>query len=151
MDSQVCGSAISVKGARLMSWAGRWWRRLAAGLLLVWCLAAAVSALRAALALPVDPMAQQESEYRQFAGVLPEFGIVSYLEPDEDDDVGDAVRAYYAAQYALAPRVVQDRVGAEFLIVPRGTVRPEEDERLKGYSQVLVLPSGHRLFRRLTP
>lgn len=124
------------------------WQVVLGGLVLAWCLAAAIGSLRAVHARPRDPMSLQEAEFRALAPYLPRRGEVGYLEPDADDLSGDAVRAHYAAQYALAPLVVVARTGPDFLIVPRGTVRPEADERLAGYGLALALPSGHALYRR---
>jgi hypothetical protein len=124
------------------------WQVALGGIVLAWCLAAAIGSVRAVQARPRDPMTLQEAEFRALAPYLPRRGEVGYLEPDADDQPGDAVRAHYAAQYALAPLVIVARTGADLVIVPRGTVRPEADERLTAYLPVLTLPSGHALYRR---
>ena len=120
------------------------------GALLAWCLVAAVSALLSSIARSPDPMSRLQAEFQVFAWELPATGEVGYLEPHGASNE-DAVRMHYAAQYALAPRVVVGRVGPEFLIVARGMALPEGDERLAGYYPVATFPSGHRLFRRLVP
>jgi hypothetical protein len=113
--------------------------------LLAWCLVAAVSSLRLTLAKPADPMGALEAEFKPFAFELPPFATVGYLE--QPDGGEDAVRMYYAAQYALAPRIILSRTGPEFMIVARGTAQPD-DPRLKGFHPVAALPNGHRIFRR---
>jgi hypothetical protein len=82
---------------------------------------------------------------------LPPAGDVGYLDRYENAGDETVVRARYAAQYALAPRVLLPRVGAEFLIVADDTARPGGDPRLDGYFLVAATPAGHRLFRRLAP
>lgn len=126
-----------------------WVQRGAAGVLLAWCLLAAVSALRDARAHEPDPIADLDEEFRSFAWALPARGVIGYLDRHEDAGSEEAVRMWYAAQYALAPRVIEGRVGPELLIVARGAARPGEDPRLAGYFEVWSTPGGHRLFRRL--
>lgn len=113
---------------------------------MVWCLAAGVSALRVARERAPDPMPVLQAEFEVFAPYLPARGDIGYLEQREGGD--EAVRTYYAAQYALVPRVILSRVGPEFLIVPRGAAQ-EDDERLQGFHELKIFASGHRLFRRL--
>jgi hypothetical protein len=117
----------------------------------MWSLLAAGSALRAARALPVDPMGQLESEFLVLVPDLPSAGEVGYLERYEDGGSVEAVRTHYAAQYALAPRIVVGRTGPEYVIVAQGTERPGGDPRLLGYVQVAMTPAGHRVFRRFSP
>jgi len=117
-------------------------------LLLAWSVTAAWAGLQEARRLPIDPMAQLDAEFRPFAGLLPATGTVGYLEQFDNAGTDDAQRMHYAAQYSLAPLVVERRTGAEFLIVARGTERPGGDERLTGYRQIAYLPGDHRLFRR---
>lgn len=130
-------------------------RRIAAPVagaaLMAWALVNAASGWQAAVARPVDPLAELDRVFGSLAMYLPPLGTVSYLEPDDDDRPGDPVQLHYAAQYALVPRVVQARPGAEFIVVPRGTVRPDADSRLTGFYPVVTLPSGDRLYRRLIP
>ncbi|HEY6506722.1 MAG TPA: hypothetical protein VIY56_01835 [Vicinamibacterales bacterium] len=129
---------------------GRVRQGLAFGAIL-WALVAAGAAVRAALAMPADPMAQLEAEFLPLATYLPPRGEVGYLEPFEDAGGDDAIRTYYAAQYALVPRVVMSRVGPEFVIVARDTAKPTGDSRLDGYFLVTRAPSGHSVYRRLAP
>jgi hypothetical protein len=119
------------------------------GILLAWCLYASVSGLRLTLARDADPIAELEAEFKWFGPYLPPYAVVGYLEK-YDGTAGslEAVRMHYAAQYALAPRVVVGRVGPEYLIVARGTARPDGDSRLAGFSRVTTFPSGHSLYRR---
>ena len=90
-------------------------------LAVVWAIIAAFGAVRGARAQPPDPMEQLEAEFKQLAKDLPPAGEVGYLERYEDAGAEDAVRAHYAAQYALVPRVILSRVGLEFMIVAQGT------------------------------
>ncbi len=127
------------------------WQRALAVVGVTWSLLAAGAALRAARALPTDPMAQLESEFRELAIDLPPLGEVGYLERYEDGGAVEAVRTHYAAQYALAPRVIRARTGQEFVVVALGTERPGGDPRLRGYVQVARTSAGHRVFRRFAP
>lgn len=123
--------------------------RLVGGVLLAWCVTAAAAGLQDARALPDDPMARLDAEFLPFASLLPpDTATIGYLEQHDGAGSDDVVRTYYAAQYALAPIVVEPRVGAAFVIVARGTARPDGDERLEPYQVVAALPTGHRLFRR---
>ena len=128
-----------------------WWRRALGGALLVWCFLAATSALRDGVARDPDPIAGLEAEFRALVFDLPARGTIGYLEAYVEGGTDAAVRMHYAAQYALAPRVIVGRVGPEFLIVARGTERPGGDPRLDGYHLVASFPSGHRVYRRLVP
>jgi hypothetical protein len=125
--------------------------RVLATLALAWSLVAGASALRSALLVPPDPMQRLEDEFLELAPRLPPTGEIGYL--DRYENAGDeaVVRARYAAQYALAPRVVLSRTGPGFLIVAHDTERPGGDSRLNGYFLVAATPAGHRLFRRLGP
>ena len=134
-----------------MSFVRDWWRSALGAVLLVWSLLAAISTVQAGLAREADPMAELEAEFLALVFDLPASGLVGYLETHSDAGTDAAVRMYFAAQYALAPRVIVGRVGPEFLIVARGTERPSGDSRLDGYHQVASFPSGHRVYRRLAP
>jgi hypothetical protein len=122
-----------------------------AALAVAWSLVAVFGALRGARAQPLDPMERLEAEFSKLAKDLPPAGQVGYLERYEDAGAEDAVRAHYAAQYALVPRVVVSRVGHEFMIVAHGMPRPGHDPRLDGYFLVSVTPEDHRVYRRLVP
>ena len=124
------------------------WQRAFTVIAVGWALLAAGSALRSALALPVDPMASLESEFAALIPELPPSGQIGYLERYQDGGSVEAVRMHYAAQYALAPRIIVGRTGSEFVIVALGTERPGGDPRLSGYVQVARTPAGHRVFRR---
>jgi hypothetical protein len=120
-------------------------------LAVTWAVIAAAGAVRGARAQPPDPIERLEAEFTQLAKDLPPSGEVGYLERYVDAGADDAVRAHYAAQYALAPRVVLSRVGLEFMIVAEGTTHPGRDPRLDGYFLVSATPEGHRVYRRLVP
>lgn len=126
---------------RVAQWVG-------GGLLLLWCVIAAVSGLLAAVRQPRDPTADIQAAFLPLQFELPARGQIGYLEGSGSED---ETRTYYVAQYTLVPRVLISRVGPEFLIVPNGAERPGGDERLDGYYPVTQLPGGHRLFRRLVP
>jgi hypothetical protein len=123
------------------------WQEVLRGVLLVWCVIASSAALQSARARQIDPMARLEAEFLPFAPYLPPTSTVGYLEHRNGTDA--AIRLYYAAQYALIPRVVVAHVGPELLIVPAGAEQAGDDERLKGYRQVRAFPTGHRLFVRV--
>src|SRR4029453_7158502 len=125
--------------------------RVLATLALAWSLVAGASAVRTALMLPPEPMEHLEAEFLELSSRLPLTGDIGYL--DRYENAGDqaVVRAHYAAQYALAPRVLLTRTGPEFLIGARDTERPGGDPRLNGYFLVATTSAGHRLFRRLGP
>jgi hypothetical protein len=127
------------------------WRQALGGTLLVWCVLAAAGALRDGLTREPDPMAGLDAEFSALVFDLPAHGEIGYLERYENPGADDAVRMHYAAQYALAPRVIVRRVGPEFLIVARGTARPGGDPRLEGYYPVATFPSEHRVYRRFVP
>ena len=118
---------------------------------MLWALVAAGAAVRAAWAMPVDPMGRLESEFLPLAPYLPRRGEVGYLEAFENAGGDEAVRTHYAAQYALVPRIVTARVGPEFVIVARHTARPGGDSRLDRYFLLTRAPSGHSVYRRLAP
>jgi hypothetical protein len=126
-------------------------RRVLATLALAWSLVAALSAVRTVVSLPPDSMQRLEAEFRELAPRLPPTGEIGYLDRYENAGDDAAVRSWYAAQYALAPRVVVSETGPEFLIVADGTERPGGDDRLAGYFLVTTTAAGHRLFRRLGP
>ena len=126
-----------------------WWRSALGCALLVWSLLAAISTVRDGLATAADPIAELESEFLALVFDLPTSGVIGYLEAYGDAGTDAAVRTYFAAQYALVPRVIVGRAGPEFVIVARGTERPGGDSRLDGYHLVASFPSGHRVYRRL--
>lgn len=115
---------------------------------LAWCLAVAWTARSAAITRPSDIMPELDRQFTLFDRQLPRLGVVGFLEPTKDAGAPEAVQIYYAAQYALAPRVVVPRVGAEFVIVPVGAASGDDDPRLTGYQRVGTSRDGHRLFRR---
>ena len=125
--------------------------RVLATLALAWSLVASASALRTVLTLPPDRMGRLEAEFLELAPRLPPTGNVGYLDRYENAGDEPVVQARYAAQYALAPRVVLGSTGPEFLIVAHDTERPGGDPRLNGYFLVATTAAGHRLFRRLGP
>jgi|CXWL01.1.fsa_nt_gi hypothetical protein len=97
-------------------------------------------------------MARLEREFRALELELPPLGEIGYLEHYVDGGSEDSVRTHYAAQYALAPRVIAGRItGQAFVIVAAGTERPGGDPRLRGYVPVARTPAGHRVFRRFDP
>jgi hypothetical protein len=122
-----------------------------AAIAVAWAVLAALGALRAAWALPPDPIDRLEREFSRLANHLPPSGQIGYLEHYEEAGAEDATRTYYAAQYALVPRVLVARVGLEYMIVAQGTARPDREPRLDGYFLVSVTPEDHRVYRRLAP
>ena len=128
-----------------------WGRSILGCVLLGWSLLAAMSTVREGLARDPDPIAELEAEFLALVFDLPPSGVIGYLERYSDSSTDDAIRMYFAAQYALVPRVVVGRVGPEFLIAARETERPGGDPRLDGYQLVTAFPAGHRVYRRLFP
>ena len=133
-----------------LSFRREWIIRLSAAAILAWCVVATVSAFLTARTRPHDPwaVAELEGQFRRFALDLPPLGTIGYLEPYVDAGSDQAVAMYYAAQYGLAPRVLDRSPVHEFLIVPRGAARPDSDPRLAGFALFASAPGGHRLYRR---
>ena len=123
------------------------WTATGAGVVLAWSLVAATGAFRAALARSDDPGIQLDAEFSAFAPYIPPTADVGFLE--DRSGVDAALRDYYAAQYALVPRVILSRVGPDYLIVPEGAAQSDADERLAGFHELRAFPGGHRLFVRL--
>lgn len=127
-----------------------WIISVSGSVILAWCVFAAVSAFLTARTRPHDPWAisELEGQFRTFVVDLPPLGTIGYLEPYVDPGSDRAVAMYYAAQYGLAPRLLDRRPVHEFLIVARDTARPDGDPRLVGFAPVASAPGGHRLYRR---
>lgn len=124
------------------------WLPVLGGVLVVWSLVAGIAALRAAVVRDPDRMSEQDAEFRAFIAYLPPSGTIGFLQPF-DGWSDTSVRTHYAAQYALAPRVVtESRLTEEFVIVALDAAGPEGDPRLAGFVEVARVPGGHRLFRR---
>jgi len=113
-----------------------------------WCLVAAFQAFQRSH--PSDLIADLDAEFSLLAEHLPPRGPVGFLDRYEDGGTDDAVRSWYTAQYALAPRVLVSRIGPEYLIVARGAARPAGDPRLGGYTHIETVAGGHRLYRRIS-
>ena len=124
------------------------WSLALGGLVLAWCVIAALAGMLEARDQPADAMPELDAQFRAFAAQLPARGTVGFLEPLQNAGTPEAVQVYYAAQFALVPRVVVARVGPPFLIVPRGAARGDDDPRLAGYFRIASSRGGHRLFRR---
>ena len=113
------------------------------------CAALALTFSGAAVWFPVENdrgIQPLETELRQLAGVLPRSGRIGYLEHATKPADPDAVRTFYVAQYALAPRVLVRRL-EQFLIVIRHHAAPD-DPRLNDYVLFSEVPGGHRVFAR---
>jgi hypothetical protein len=124
-------------------------RSIAAVLLLGWCVVASTSSARTAAPSGISPIVALDAEFAALARHLPARGEVGFLDRYVGAGEEDAVRAWFTAQYALAPRIVVSRTGPEFLIVARGAANPGGDERLNGYSMLQSVDGGHRLFRKV--
>lgn len=124
------------------------WRWLPGAVLGAWCLLAASAAARTAWRQPPDPLPRLDREFAAFLPLLPSRGEVGYLSPYREPGSVDALRTYYAAQYALVPLHLVDRPTPEYLIVASGADDPGGDPRLEGFVEVVIAPGGHRLFRR---
>jgi hypothetical protein len=136
----------------MMPMSGRtaWLTRAIVVVVLAWSVVAAVSAFRAMRTRPPDPWAivTLQREFLAFVPDLPPSGRISYLEPATDPDSPANVRTFYAAQYALAPRVIERGLDHEFLIVAERAERAGGDPRLMGFVLAASAPGGHRLYRR---
>lgn len=119
-----------------------------AAAVMAWCVAAALYNLTTA-SRPRHPIAVLEAQFASLIPYLPASGEVGFLEHYADPGAEDAVKTWYTAQYALAPRIVAARPGAEFLIVADGTAHPSSDPRLEEYFRVVTVEGGHQLYRRL--
>ena len=114
---------------------------------MAWCIVMAITTIQAALDRSRDPMADLDASFRPFAAYLPASGTIGYLDPYQGWSE-EAVRTHYAAQYALAPRIVATRLDQRFLIVANGAAMPGGDARLDDFVEVARSPAGHRVFRR---
>jgi hypothetical protein len=121
---------------------------VAAAVVLLWALVSAAATLRNAVMRTANPVASLEAQFRTLALALPSSGTVGFLEYAVDDASSDHVMVYYAAQYALAPRLVVKRTDLEFLLVARDALRPGFDERISAFDLVTSSREGHRLYRR---
>lgn len=122
--------------------------RAAAVVVLAWALLSATAAWRSAAGRSSDTVTTLDAEFRSLGRALPPSGAVGFLEYAVDDDRPDRVMAYYVAQYALAPRLVQKRTNLEFLIVARDALRAGDDQRIAGFELVASSREGHRLYQR---
>jgi len=127
-----------------------WTQRTLGGAVLAWALLAAILALKTSWSLDPDPMAELQAAFHPLASELPNAGTIGYLQhyqyAQASSDI--EIRRYYAAQYALAPRVIVLRTGPEYLIVATGTVNPQGDARLDEYVLAALFPNKHRVYRR---
>ena len=122
--------------------------RVVTALVLLWALFSVAAGLRNAVMRQPYQVTSLEAEFRTFARELPPAAVIGFLEYGVDDASSDHVMVYYAAQYALVPRVLVKRTDLEFLIVARDALRPGGDERLAGFEVVASTRQGHRLYRR---
>jgi hypothetical protein len=122
--------------------------RAAAAVVLLWAVVSAAATLRNAAMQAANPVTSLEAQFRALALALPPSGAIGFLEYGVDDASSDRVMVYYAAQYALAPRMVEKRTDLEFLVVARDALRPGVDERLTDFELITSSTEGHRLYRR---
>jgi len=108
-------------------------------------------ALASHTAVAGEPIGTYDRSFRAIAPFVPRQGVIGYLDP-ADWSGPDTVRAFYLAEYALAPRIVVFGTAPEFLIVvPETGVRAETadlDPRLTGFALVRQFEDGLLLFRR---
>jgi hypothetical protein len=116
----------------------------------LWSVWAAATGGRASATRPADPwqVAAYDREFRTLVPEVAPSGTIGYLEAFEDPGGAPAVAMYYAAQYSLAPRVLERQLVHDFLLVARGTADPRGDPRLNGFVPVASAPGGHVLYRR---
>jgi hypothetical protein len=105
----------------------------------------------------ISGVEERDRLYRELAPWLPPTGQIGYI-PPPDWPSPDAVRDFYLASYALAPRRVVVGTAPEFVIVPAAaSVAPGTDPsaptsnnpRLAGFGLVRTGTGGTRLFRRV--
>lgn len=129
--------------------------RVAATLLLVWSVAAAVSALATARARVADASARLESELRPLLAALPARGTIGYVAADGSEELQSAslahtaatLSAVHVAQYTLVPRIVTVGAGPDFLVVRRAGAQ-ESEPGVPGYEPVGAWSGEHRVYRR---
>jgi hypothetical protein len=115
---------------------------------IVWALVSVGASWRDALRRPADPIVSLEAEFQALAPALPPSGAVGFLRFHVDDDRADRLRVFYAAQYALAPRLIQKRTDLELLIVVPDALRPGVDDRLADFTVVASSKTGYRVYQR---
>ena len=81
--------------------------RAAAAVVLLWAVVSAAATLRNAAMQAANPVTSLEAQFRALALALPPSGTVGFLEYEVDDASADHLMVYYAAQYTLAPRLVE--------------------------------------------
>ena len=115
----------------------------------VWHIAAA--ALNPPEVPPEDMVSPALAVYRGLAIDLPASGEIGFL-PTGANDTFNAGN-YFAAQYALAPRVLRNPyAGVRFVIT--GVDAPaaiDQDPRLNGFTLAAVRDRGVRIYRRSDP
>jgi hypothetical protein len=104
-----------------------------------------------------DAVTRDEEQFRSLIAFLPTRGRIGYLQPPDWPGAA-AVRRFYVAQYALAPRLIVMHTEPEIVIVtPRasgasGATRGASvlsDPRLAGFQLAARSATGVRLFRRV--
>lgn len=90
----------------------------------------------------VDVALAQDRRLEPLRSILPEYGVVGYHDPDQENGGIGAVQSFYLSQYALAPRVLLISAEPEFVIYSshRGrTVDPG------------MLPAGLQVYSQVRP
>jgi hypothetical protein len=115
-----------------------------AAALLAWSVAIAVDGVQRARQRPADDRPRAYAELETLAASLPPRGSVGFVQAGEPAQA--LPRAIHIAQYVLAPRVVMEGAGAEFVI---GHIDAEYDDRwiVDGYTEVGAA-GPWRVFRR---
>jgi hypothetical protein len=105
----------------------------------------------------ISGVEERDRLYRELAAWLPPTGSIGYIPPPDWPSAG-AVRDFFLASYALAPRHVIVGTAPEFVIVTAAasvdadtdpSARTSNDPRLAGFVLVRTGAQGARLFRRL--
>ena len=105
----------------------------------------------------ISDVEERDRLYRDLAPWLPPTGQIGYIPPPDWPSAG-AIRDFFLASYALAPRRVVVGTAPEFVIVTAAarvdadtdpSAPTSKDPRLAGFLLVRTAARGARLFRRV--
>jgi hypothetical protein len=90
----------------------------------------------------VDIPEREEQRLASLRYVLPEYGSIGYVDPDQSWSDPAAIRAFYLTQYALAPRIIVYGAEPEYVIYSSHLGRPLPPDRI---------PEGMQVFSQIRP
>ena len=123
-----------------------WATRIAASILLIWCVATALDAMARARSLDDDGRRQLERELEQLADDLPPRGVIGYVDARRGDPSMEL--ALHVGQFALAPRLIRPGSGPEWVIVRSDAGGSAVHPQITGYDAVGEAAGSHRIYRR---